>query len=1021
MKKQLSLIIAVTVIFNLFAAVFAAEAIPLADRHRCSLDSSKMINLAENGEAGAEIVLGVKPCPVVTFAALELKTFLDQATGADFKIVNQRSGKIPAIFLGDSELAKEMNIDVASLPRDAFVIKSSGQDIVIAGRDDKSIDPKTGSFLWGMLYERGTLFGVYDFLERFTGARFFFPGKYGTVVPKTKKLNVPQMNIYEQPDCLTRRISLFSDREGKLFWYEEQSSKDITSTLTLMSLRNRIQTQYVPNSHGLSRRGVIKRWGKTHPEYFALRADGTRSTDSSETHCGHLCFSNEGLRKEIFEDAKSYLTGQDAKIRGVYQGKIDKFGWDISAHFPGYFDLGPQDALGEGNWCHCDKCWPYWKNNRQTDLIWGMVADIANRLKKENISGFVTCSAYADYGAVPNVKLPDNIYVSLCPTGPWGLGTKMGQDDHQLIVEWSSKSSRHLELRNYMNEYGGGIPKGIPPVSSHLIAEYYEKTVPFINGAYVQTNISYALHNQFPNGYFIYKYLWNSKLDFNELQADSMSKLFGTAAKPMSKFFERLEEIWTKSFAGNIVETPLGPSLAVRSDREVWDTIYTPAVFEEFDALFGEAEKLAGDDTDAKMRVKFFHDKYLGEMKRVRSAYYGIKREIDDLVLDVAPVNAPIIVDGKLDDEAWKACQPVYLVPLGGTASREKTAVRVLWSPETLYVAFDCEEPKMAALKLAERQRDDKDVWQDASVEVFLNPSNDRENYYQFTVNARGAVSDAAVNSKGGFKRENVKLNWNCDLQVKTSLEKERWTAEIAIPVKALSPDGIKLGETWVANFNRSRNILNADKGENQYFSWSPFLKSGFHDLAKFGRIRFSDKAEDRSYWMPLDGSFEGKISGRMLGPWYLPTKAEEKPCISIDSTTYRDGCQSICITNPDAKPDDRPGIGQGLPSLKPDTKYLLTFWVKGENIKKLTEKSSGALVNIIWPGRKYNEFWPVGGYSGTFEWTKQAIEFKTPPDPNKDGEKATAFLNLRLQFASGKVWFDDVRIREISDKGEVK
>jgi hypothetical protein len=36
-----------------------------------------------------------------------------------------------------------------------------------------------------------------------------------------------------------------------------------------------------------------------------------------------------------------------------------------------------------------------------------------------------------------------------------------------------------------------------------------------------------------------------------------MSKLFGPAAKPMGKFFERLEEIWTKSFAGNIIETPL--------------------------------------------------------------------------------------------------------------------------------------------------------------------------------------------------------------------------------------------------------------------------------------------------------------------------------------------------------------------------------------------------------------------------------------------------------------------------------
>jgi hypothetical protein len=158
-----------------------------------------------------------------------------------------------------------------------------------------------------------------------------------------------------------------------------------------------------------------------------------------------------------------------------------------------------------------------------------------------------------------------------------------------------------------------------------------------------------------------------------------------------------------------------------------------------------------------------------------------------------------------------------------------------------------------------------------------------------------------------------------------------------------------------------------------------------------------------------------------MLETWYLPTKAEEKACITIDSTTYRDGCQSLCICNVEAKPDDRVGISHNLPSLKPDTNYVLTFWIKGENINKLVEKCSGALVNIIWPGRNYNEFWPTGGYSGTFGWTKQAIKFKTPPVPNTEIEKKTAWLNLRLQFASGKVWFDDVRIREINDNGEIK
>ena len=101
MKKQLYLVIAIASLFT-FAGVSATGGEPFADRHRCSLDSSKMIKLAENGESCAEIVIGAKPCPVAAFAAKELKTFLDQVTGGDFKIVNQRSGNAPAIFLGDS-------------------------------------------------------------------------------------------------------------------------------------------------------------------------------------------------------------------------------------------------------------------------------------------------------------------------------------------------------------------------------------------------------------------------------------------------------------------------------------------------------------------------------------------------------------------------------------------------------------------------------------------------------------------------------------------------------------------------------------------------------------------------------------------------------------------------------------------------------------------------------------------------------------------------------------------------------
>ena len=88
----------IALVLSMFACLLSADDDPLAGRHRCALDPSKMITLAENGKACAEIVVGTKPCPVVKFAAQELKMFLDQATGADFKIVNQKNGETPAIF-----------------------------------------------------------------------------------------------------------------------------------------------------------------------------------------------------------------------------------------------------------------------------------------------------------------------------------------------------------------------------------------------------------------------------------------------------------------------------------------------------------------------------------------------------------------------------------------------------------------------------------------------------------------------------------------------------------------------------------------------------------------------------------------------------------------------------------------------------------------------------------------------------------------------------------------------------------
>jgi hypothetical protein len=87
----------------------------------------------------------------------------------------------------------------------------------------------------------------------------------------------------------------------------------------------------------------------------------------------------------------------------------------------------------------------------------------------------------------------------------------------------------------------------------------------------------------------------------------------------------------------------------------------------------------------------------------------------------------------------------------------------------------------------------------------------------------------------------------------------------------------------------------------------------------------------------------------------------------------------------------------------------MLTFFLKTDNVVPLGATVSGICVNI-WDDS--NRWFPVNFYTGSMPWTKQGFRFKSSPETNK---KTKSYLRLRIMNASGTVWFDDVRLREIS------
>src|SRR5580704_3640106 len=95
-----------------------------------------------------------------------------------------------------------------------------------------------------------------------------------------------------------------------------------------------------------------------------------------------------------------------------------------------------------------------------------------------------------------------------------------------------------------------------------------------------------------------------------------------------------------------------------------------------------------------------------------------------------------IRVDGKLNDAAWKrAPWSDWFIDIRGPSlpkPRFRTRVKMLWDDNYFYVAAELAEPDVWAT-LTEH---DSVIFHDNDFEVFLNPSGDGRNYFEFEINA---------------------------------------------------------------------------------------------------------------------------------------------------------------------------------------------------------------------------------------------------------------------------------------------
>ncbi|MEQ1891299.1 MAG: carbohydrate binding family 9 domain-containing protein [Planctomycetota bacterium] len=162
----------------------------------------------------------------------------------------------------------------------------------------------------------------------------------------------------------------------------------------------------------------------------------------------------------------------------------------------------------------------------------------------------------------------------------------------------------------------------------------------------------------------------------------------------------------------------------------------------------------------------------------------------------------PPVIDGKLDDTAWKSARPigefVQVEPELGVPCSERTDIRFLHDSEQLYMYVRCFDGDPAGIVTTSRQRDAL-LEVDDRVEIVFDTFHDRRNAFFFQINAGGSKGDALLTNNGA----NFNKPWDGIWDGHATIDEHGWSAELALPFKTLN---FKEGET-VWGFNVERYI----------------------------------------------------------------------------------------------------------------------------------------------------------------------------------------------------------------------
>jgi hypothetical protein len=529
--------------------------------------------LVRDGKVRAVVVMAVKPSPVAAYAVEELVNHVQKATGLRLPVAVETAvpgGFKSHIYVGVSDAARKQGIDPDKLEVEEYVLRTVGNDLYVLGKElrpEQYHGTRPGySEPWNPLsmecVHSGTLLGVYDILENSLEVRWLWPGDLGTYVPRRRSVVLPGTSKTVKPRLLYRNLGgwdlpqifltgsyfgrriarnyrvggLSQDVVSKLVFPTEEAGYTYGKAVEVYNRRHRRVTQIenprcVLGSHVIA--GITDWWavyGKEHPEWFAMQADGKRGLKVLRAGAWTpLCVSNRELQHWIVEQA-----------------------WDGGD----VLTLGETDAAGE-SMCHCPHC-QAWDGPQQAgfpeDLrflkytpramgdryahYWKDVFDLAVKRNPQ-----VKVGVYLYHNTLPaplsGVKLNKQIFGEFVIYGSRDGWYPMSQEeDRWYRDQWSGWHNTGMSLvygPNYLlNMYA--TPNVTTWQTGRFFKFAYEHGMVGVN--FRSYTFSWAAHG--PMAYMHHRLLWDPELEIEKIRQEYFT-VFGPAASDVERYFDYWE------------------------------------------------------------------------------------------------------------------------------------------------------------------------------------------------------------------------------------------------------------------------------------------------------------------------------------------------------------------------------------------------------------------------------------------------------------------------------------------------